>query len=335
MSKIEYIEKIQSYLGDGFIVLPSNVRTDLTFNSVSFEEFRQWIDIARNSLEAINSADKLNLIPEGTLSNIVSYLEQIRNPIEQLVVGDPNAEATYNTFVQQLESMIAMIAPFMNLVDNTNYDNLSRKLTDSLDVSKTQITSDKKLITKNSKILGDLTQQSQNLLARVSSGALSENFGKLSNSGWNWTLMILSAIVAIVAFCFLVVKADDLTTLLIAAFKIGNLDYRIFLAKWLTSLPYLGLLTVALFELRNRIRSRDIYVYRKNVAGSLDGYAQTLLNKVDSISDGKEKSAAFRIVIEFMINSMLELTKNPGIKNERQTLGIKVKDILEANVSTK
>ena len=335
MSKIEYIDKIKSYIGDGFIILPSNVRTDLTYNSVSLDDFKQWIDIARNSLESINSSDKLVLIPEGTLSNITSYIEQIRAAHEQLSISNPNAENTFNTFVTQMEALITAIAPYMNLVDNTNYNTLSQKLTDSLEVSKNQVASDKKLITKSNKTFNELSQQSQDLLAKVSSGVLSENFSKLSNSWWNWILMGISALASVVAFVFLVAKADDLTNLLIKAFETGSIDYRIFLAKWLTSLPYLALLTVALFELRNRIRSRDTYIYRRSVAGSLDGYAQALLNKVDNISDTKEKSAAFRSVIEFMISSMLELTKTPGIKNERQTVGIKVKDVLEANVSAK
>ena len=120
---------------------------------------------------------------------------------------------------------------------------------------------------------------------------------------------------------------------MIESFEKGSMDYRVFIAKWSSMLPYLFTLSVGILELRSRIRNRDIYVYRENVAASIDGYTESLLNRVEDMKSSTERDRARAIVIQFMIDSMLEITKSPIDSRDKQRVGLKIRDIGEATLS--
>lgn len=333
MSKAGHIERIVSYLGDGFIQLPATTPGNLDANGVSVAEFRTWIELAHRSLSSINEANKLTLIPENLLGSIVSNIEGARSNILETEDGKPDPAGHFNVAASHVEQLISQVAPYLNLIDSVNYRNLEDKVQNTLSAAEKGIEERKKSFDSLNKSTRLTNTKSQNLLKRISSGVLSENFGKLSNDAWNWLLMIGAAVLSIYAFIALLTRSNYLTGELVDALHKGNLNYGIFLAKWSLSIPYLVLLAIGLLELRSRIRLRDIYIFREKVAGSLDGYTEILLDKAGIIRNDAERSAARRAVIEFMIKSMLELTKTPSLKDGKQKVGLKAKDIVEADIT--
>lgn len=334
MSKQDYIQKLTSYAGDGFVQFPAGARSDLESNGVTIAEFHTWVDMMKASLEALIAANKLLLLGEGILGSITNSLENIRTNVSNLDGVTPDQQSFFNNAVAEGEQFLYQIAPYLNLVDSVNYKNLSNRLDKSLVEASEAIKARKKNLDNLTKNTKTIQAKSDNILKKVSSGVLSQNFGNLSNNWWNWILMIGSALLALYGFLALLRISNELLDIVIYALEEGVVDYRILLVKWLLSTPYLILLSISLLELRSRIKLRDIYLFRKSVAGALDGYTENLLNKVEDIKDPKEKSVARRTVIEFMISSMLELTKLPSVKMEKQRIGLKVKDVAEADVTT-
>lgn len=334
MSKVEFIDKINSYLGDGFVQFPANIRTDLEVNNVTLSEFRSWVDLAQRSLSAISKAQQFTIMPEGILGSITSNIEGIRNSIPETEEGKPDPVNNFATAVNYGEQLISQIAPYLNLIDSIGYRSLTDKIEQSLSSAENDIDENKRSITALNRSAKSALTKSQDLLNKVSSGVLSQNFGNLSNSSWNWALMVGSAALSTFAFIALLKHSNELTQELVKALQKGHVDYGVFLVKWSLSIPYLILLAISLLELRSRIRLRDTYIFREKVAGSLDGYTEILLDKAGSIRNEAERGATRRAVIQFMIQSMLELTKTPSVKDEKQKFGIKAKDIIEADFSS-
>lgn len=334
MSKAEHIEKINSYLNDGLVQFPASTPSNLESNGVAIAEFRTWTEIIKSSLDAIGQAGKMNLLPEGVLNSIASNIEAIRLYVTKF--DDPNRPDVDNHFANAVniaETLLSQVAPYLNLIDSLNYAYLKNTTSQVLEDAEKAIADRKKTLDALSTSTKKLQKKTQSILKGTSSGVLSDNFGQLSNNWWNWGLLFVSLFISLFAFVQLLKQSSHLTNELITALSANSLDYRVFLAKWSLSLPYLLLLSIGLLEARSRIRLRDIYLFRKGVAGSLDGYTEVLLNKAEAIRESKERSAARRVVIEFMINSMLELSKSPSVKIEKQRVGLKLKDIAEADVS--
>lgn len=334
MNKEQYIQAIESYVNDGYMPIPSGTRRDLAYNGIKLADIEETINISKETLDSLLSSNKLRIMPEGTLSTIKSYIETSRQHLENLASGElSKAEQALGVIYSHTEQIVALVSPFSNLVDNLNYKSLVKEATATIELLKTSISEEKKESAAIRKSIKVTETKSTSLLRRISSGVLSENFKNLSNSKWNYTLMALGLLISLGAFVCLVIKSNEINNYLIAAFEQGSLDYRIFIAKWSTLVPYLFLLSIGVLELRSRIRSRDIYAYRENVAGSLDGYTESLLNRVDDIKNPAERDRARAMVIEFMIDSMLELTKSPIDKKDKHSIGVKVKDVGEATIS--
>ena len=334
MNKESYIQAIHSYLYDGSFVIPAGVRKDLAINGITINHLSDLIDLVKNSLTALEDTNKLVFIPEGVLANIKNYIESTRTSLQDLSSLDQNtAQNSLSNISNYMEQTIAQIASYLNIADSTSYRNLDFQASELITLLQAKINEDKKLSTILKRSVTSTEAKSKRLLERISSGVLSENFQRLGNSKWNYLIMFAAFGVAVYAFVCLIVKSNELNNYLIEAFSKANLDYRVFLVKWSTSIPYLLLLSVAILELRNRIRNRDIYMYRENVAGSIDGYTESLLNKVSDIKNSEERDKVRAMVIKFMIDSMLELTKSPTNKNDKHSIGVKVKDIAEATIS--
>ncbi len=334
MNKKSYIQDISSYLNDGFVVIPSAARKDLENYGTTINDLTNLVGIAKDTLSAIASANRLFVIPEGVLSNIKSYIENARSLSMELASRDESsAQNALSNMVNHMEQIIAQASSYLNLADSANYQRLDAQARSTLQELTSKISDDKKISASLKKSVVSTEQKSKKLLERISSGILSENFKRLRNSPWNYAIMTLSLLAAIYAFLCLVQKSNEVGNYLVPAFESGKLDYRILFVKWSTSLPYIILLSIAVLELRNRVRNRDTYLYRENVAGSLDGYTESLLNKVNDIKNQTERDRVRAMVINFMIDSMLELTKSPTNKNDKHSLGLKVKDIGEATIT--
>ena len=334
MNKKSYIQTISSYIDDGFVVVPAGARNDLEANGMTIGDLNTFISIARDNLDALIVSKRLIVIPEGILNNFKSFIESSRETSSDLSSREySTAQNALSNIINLMEQVIAQSAPYLNLADSTNYKSLDIQARDIIQELSRSIIEEKKQSNLIIKSVSATEKKSKNLLERISSGVLSENFKRLSNSKWNFALMSLALLATVYAFAYLVMKSNEISNYMIDSLVKNNLDHRLFLLKWSTSLPYLLLLSVALFELRNRIRNRDTYLYRENVAGSLDGYTESLLNKVEEIKSPQERDKVRSMVIEFMIDSMLELTKSPNIKSDKQSLGVKLRDIGEANIT--
>lgn len=331
--KPEYISKIESYVGDGLFDIPTSARADLVVNGVSVKDIREWAEIIRQTLATLSEARIMYLIPEGILANTVNYLESIRNNTGILTAPDQNANTALSNIISWMEALLSQLVPYTNLGENLSYESLKQRVGSALGEVQDKAAKadrDHKRLIKSTK---DLEENTRRILQGVSSGTLSDKFKGLSNNWWNWLLMGLSTVAIGVAGYLLLQKTNELTTYVIAAFESGVLDYRVFLAKWLLTLPYLAIVSIAVLELRSRIKLRDLYVFRESVAGSLDGYTEVLLGHVENIENKDERSTARLRVLEFMIDSMLELTKTPSIKGEKQSMGVEVRDIGKMSIS--
>lgn len=333
MSKYEHINTIRSYLKDGFIEIPAGARTDLESNGVTIEDFRLWVHDALLILQSIDKAKKLNLIPENVLSNIVSYLNNIRNEVSAYSVMDQTSVNAFASSVNQLEQMIYMLLPYVNLAENLNLQALTNKVTTKLENINEENAKTNQEIESAKRKYKILNDKATKLLRGLSSGVLSKNFASLSKSPWHKVLLYGSGLTAVFAFLLLLLQSHSMTVYLIEGLTTGKFDYKIFVAKWLTTFPYLAFLTVMVLEVRSRIHLQDLYQFRETVASSLESYTESLLNKVEDISDSKEKDIARRMVIEFMISSMTELTKQPTTKSAKNSIGLEFKDIGKANIS--
>lgn len=331
MNKEAYIQRISSYVDDGFIEIPANARTDIVYDGTDISLLRRKVDVARTLLVALRDSNTFIHLPEGVLNNIVQYVEAARNDATLLNIPNQQAESAFQSVNNHVDNVISQTVPYTGLAELMNIE----KIRNDADLILSETVKRNNEATKKDKAhreqIKKLENQANKILRGVSSGVLSRELGVLSNYWWNWTLMALSLLLSISSVYLLIHKTNHLTDYLIQAFSQNDLDYRIFIAKASLSLPYAFLASVGILELRNRIKLRDMYVFRKSVANSLDGYTESLLSRVEAMEPGQEKREAKKMVIEFMITSMLELTKTPSVKPERQSMGVKIRDIGEAN----
>lgn len=334
MAKFDYIEKIEGYLNDGLVRVPISARRGLEADGVGIDDFKDRILILKNALDSLQLSEMLSLMPERLLADIVGSIESMRAESRQLTRPDNLADSAFANIVHQVETLIQLVVPYLNLSDSQDYKSLAKKVSDTLSSSQKRLSEGSRAIKRQSDMLDSIQEKSSNILRGVSTGALSKNFGELNESWWNRGLLIGSGLLAATGFGLFWWKTAEISGYLVDGLSGGTVNLGVFFAKWLVTLPFLLMLTIGLFELRNRIKYRDIFDFRRNVAGSLEGYTETLLNKVEDIKDVKEKDVARGRVIQFMIDSMIELTKPPTITHDKHSLGVKVRDIGEANINT-
>jgi len=335
MSKQQSIQDITSYLGDGFIQIPAQAPSTFSFNDVGIEDLRRWIETLKTSLEALNQSQYLTVIPEGLLNSIKSGLEQARNAASLITSGDVNSQNNYNNLVAQVENLITTVAPYLNIADINNYKDLQNKAQALIDSTNDEIAKQKQQNQRLNSGISRISQKADSLLGKVDSGVLNKELDDLSKSKWHIGILIISVLAAAWMTWILIGRSQDFTDAIIK--YVGNpnikINWAVYIAKWVASLPYIIILIFALVESRRRISLIDQFVFRSRVAKSLEGYRLLLLADQDQFVGEKEKDQSRLQVSQFMIMAILELINQPS-KKERSSIALRFKDLFEVKADS-